>query len=108
MRDLSDNYQTKVTRALDYATLCRLVSEGKGDDDIAEMYYVSRSTIFRTRQQWGILKPKNPEKYNWEQVKRMLECNLTYADIAYIYQTTTKNITRYVSRKRNEEQSNDN
>lgn len=91
---------------LDYNKLCSLVSEGKTDEEIAEMYFVHRTTIQRMRQSWGIHKPKNPEKYNWGMIKRMLECNLTYDDIAHIYGDGTKpqHIIKYVSRKRKGEQ----
>lgn len=106
MGEKRGNYSTELMERLDYNTLCKLVSEGKGDDEIAEMYFVARSTIFRVRQVWGILKPKNPEKYNWEMVKRMLECNLTYEDIAHVYQVEKTHITKYISRKRIEEEKN--
>ena len=100
-------YKTELMERLDFNTLCNLVAEGKSDEEIAKMYFVNRSTIYRVRKAWGILKPKNPEKYNWDMIKRMLECNLTYDDIAYVYGEETKpqHIIKYVSRKRKEEQT---
>ena len=98
---MPSNFALKGT--LDYNKMCALVSEGKTDEEIANMYYVHRTTIQRMRRAWGIHKPKNPEKYDWGMIQRMLETNLTYDDIAYIYNTTPKAIINYVFRKRKEE-----
>lgn len=87
---------------LDYNALCKLVSDGKTDLEISKEYHVHPSTVYRLRKQWGILRERNPEKYDWGMIQRMLECNMTYDDIAYVYSTNASRIIKYVSRKKRE------
>lgn len=79
--------------------IATLVKEGKTDKEIAEIIHASESTVQRYRMKYGINKGLKSSIYDKAMYLRMKECNLTDEQIAYIWGSKRRNLTKWKYRE---------